>query len=107
MGTELSQILAVLAERFGTTVEHLWGVILWQVVAEGWMGVAGFGAIAVVLLVLLRWAAKEGDVDDVIISSLLSALVLAVSMPLLGMSLLKILNPEYYALKIVLEALAR
>lgn len=107
MSTELAQILAVLAETFGTTIDRLWDVMLWQMTLEGLMGILAFGAIAVIAAMLSRWCTDRVDTDDLIAVYFLVVFIIAIALPLLSVSLLKLLNPEYYALKMVLEALAR
>ncbi len=110
---QVSEVLDVLAEKFGTTAAHLWEVLVRQAYVEGGLGVlaALFFSIlsAYALKVLLpraiaanekaRWpdAFTQGLVYG---AALLSGLVAFACVLKIGY----FLNPEYFALQEILKA---
>ena len=111
MSTELAQILAVLSETFGTTVEHLWGVIVRQKLTEGTMYIVVPGTLLMLLTLLVRhiFVVSEEEPDETLAAFSLAGFVVIVVLAAIAIPLgvLMILNPEYYALQEILRAIGR
>lgn len=50
---EVGAVLDVLAQRFGTTVEYLWEILVRQAAIEGWLNL--FGSVMCVIGLFLCW----------------------------------------------------
>lgn len=56
MDEKLSNVLAELAAKFGTTVEHLWEVMLKQAAISGAMSLINIGCICIFAYIYYRYA---------------------------------------------------
>ncbi len=110
-------LLAALASRLGTTVDHLWPILVRQAVYEGVrlliVGVVLGGVLVVVCWGSVRRAWELGDKKEwsdqegpMILVAILSGALAAILIPImLSAGVLRILNPEFYALRFILEAI--
>lgn len=125
---QIDAILGVLAERFGTTVAHIWAVFVRQQVvssiAELFVVLVAFpvlilGAWSIATRIWRRnyggdsgWlsatqaAIDNGDAGPGVLVGLSIGLAI-VGIILLCDSVLHLLNPEYYAIKAILRVIAR
>ena len=118
MSQEVEQVLDLLAERFGTTVEMLWGVLLRQAYMEGIFNIVyGVFLIAACVAMCFIWIKimnhlrkTRGEIID-LNPALLIPLVVASIFTLIGLiqtpfvvteAIGKMLNPQYYALEKIL-----
>lgn len=119
MSENMEQLLIELAQKLGTTVEHLWGVLVRQAYVEA----LGDGIIVIALtlfgLWLWRWAARfnerskddeftEDEKENYELASFLSGVVALVSWTFLIFGRLpdlftKLLNPEFWALQEIIK----
>jgi hypothetical protein len=114
MNTETQQLIERLAERMGTTAEHLWGVLVRQAPISSASKLAGFLVLACVLVVLYRVVVKKtkpgGDWNDGCGSimlpwgawGLMTVILLAVFMGEVGNIVAGFVNPEYWAMRVIL-----
>ena len=100
----VEEILAALAANFGTTVEHLWAVMLRQVWVEFYLGLA-FVVVGFIAGALAVWFGPRMENDDasIIIFVLATALVAAACIALFTIVGYPF-NPEYYALLKIMGA---
>lgn len=100
----IEKTLSVLSEKFGTTIQHLWAVLVRQAVIEGI-----FNLVVVIVLLgtipfMVRWAKwliKE-EADSQWIGWCIVALIQFIFLACSAYAALSLLNPEYYALKQIL-----
>ena len=110
----VEKTLQILAERFGTTVEHLWSVAVRQTYVDAATGVLLILAVSVTSYFALRWCKKAFEEDGSYVgdkrmfASLIACIVLiilaGVVLSNIG-NLLQIFNPEFYAVKLLLSTL--
>ena len=118
---QLTQLLAQLAEKLGTTTEYLWEVLIRQAYVNSMINI--FAIIFTVLLGVALWKVhkwgcekpKEGYCDTnyekheilimlpMIIFGFVFAICFFVSTINFGSTLSGLINPEYWALKQVLS----
>ena len=111
----VEKTLQILAERFGTTVEHLWTVAVQQAYVD---------AVAAMLLILavsagayfaLKWCKKAFEEEDDssmgekrmfagILACIVLGILAGVVLSNIG-NLLQVFNPEFYAVKLLLSTL--
>lgn len=116
MNSELEHILTLLAERFGTTVNHLWEVMIRQAYISA--GVHIFQLVVVVVgfiygYKLFNWLREERETADdefyydmgVIALATLSGFTAVIAFFSLPDLATKLFNPEYWALQQILDAL--
>jgi len=111
-------LLAALAARLGTTADHLWPVLVRQAFLHGVVllvvGVLLGGGLLLVCRLSARRSWELGEKREfspqegpLIAVAIVSGVVATVLLPLtLAGGVLRVLNPEFYALRYVLEALA-
>lgn len=114
MNQEMIELLRVLADKFGTTTDHLWGVLLNQAFLSG---VSNMAFLAVILISSVWWVRfalakikEEGKENGYYSSSdvwppviLLIAACGTASTILVYEIVTAFLNPEYWALKQILQ----
>ncbi len=115
MSDEIAKVLDLLAERFGTTVEHLWQVMVVQSYIAAIYNLIGLVVgIVFILFVIKRmpyWIEAEKDGEDfralqIIFSvAFCVGLVLYYGMAGIAIIITGIFNPEYLALQKILELL--
>ena len=107
----IEKVLEVLASKFGTTVAHLWGVMVRQQIIEGVYGAVVVIGVLFAVRPMIRWTKKmtkkdeRGYGDDNfggwIGFSVISVLLLIAFFSALD-EVVGALNPEYGALKDIL-----
>lgn len=119
MNAELSQVLADLAQQFGTTVPHLWAVMLRQARVEAIVGLVYFAIVVAAVVGYAFWLPRirhawgDGLLDKGATLHAVGGLVCAVLLlamvfvGLLGINdvVTALVNPEFFAIRQVLEAL--
>jgi hypothetical protein len=112
---KITDLLAKLAEKLGTTIEHIWRVLINQAPIQ-----VGKNVITIIILIIVNTLAMKyalglfkgrslGDDDDAYqIFVMIFAVILLVSSSIFGMHLFlesfdALLNPEYWALNRILE----
>ena len=118
MNQEIIEMLKVLADKFGTTTEHLWRVLLEQALLSGITNVILLVVILVLTVMWVRFALerikKEEEngyysSDDDNIGALWLTIILVipfcgvVSVLLIYDIVTAILNPDYWALREILR----
>ena len=120
MSQEIAKVLDLLAERFGTTIEHLWEVMIRQAYIEAIMGIFVFALLLVVNIKFIKWAKpittnddhetwEKWGVDGVMPVMASGFIMLVISCIAFLMTIdnlvAKLVNPEYWALQQILELL--
>jgi len=89
-----------LADKLGTTAEHLWAVLVRQAVIEATTNLVILGSLGVVVVVFAMWTFMQDRDEDwrgigvvaVLLFSAIAAMVCSNEIP-------QLMNPEYYAFK--------
>ncbi len=113
MSEKLENALMELAAQLGTTVEHLWGVLVRQAQVEGVLAVLTLTAIGAVGYGLYRLTKKywcktgQGETEVLLVGAwvlgvIFAAIPAAFAVHTLATSLV---NPEYWALQRILGLL--
>lgn len=107
MNEQTQKLLSELAVKFGTTAEHLWGVLIRQAGIEAW--VHTIVAVALIILVVSAWIAlkwnfkrlDEGEFEPMffIILTIVSLLVVIFFIATVADDFTQIMNPEFWAMK--------
>lgn len=103
-----------LAAKLGVAAEHVYGVLVKQAVANGVSKIGGglmLIAVAVVVSVIISRTIKNSDLDywDVEWAAVIGSIALLVVLPvvisyfLMASGIKATINPEYYAIKEILE----
>lgn len=110
----VEQTLQILAERFGTTVEHLWSVAVRQTYVDAATGILLILAVSAGAYFALRWCKKAFEEDDSymgekrmfagVIACIVLVILTGVVLSNIG-NLLQVFNPEFYAVKLLLSTL--
>jgi len=117
MHKEVEAVLNVLAERFGTTVELLWAILIKQQFVEAIMGaIACLVSLSVIIVLAFALVAyyKKGKFHEfvydndleppvVIIGLIAFITTLTIFLCNIGPTIGKFINPEYYALRVILQ----
>lgn len=114
----VNDILSILSDRFGTTADHLWQVLVGQALLEGQIAglIAAFCAVMVIIsaiaIFLCMLAASQYKYRDIdwpvpvgIISGVLFIGCFAVMCYQVPTAYAYYANPEFYAVDFVLKAL--
>lgn len=114
MSEELSEILNVLAERFGTTIDHLYGVMIKQAYIYGMSLIVIYALCIFAGIWFIRYIKKMSEtksIEDVFmdnpfvfIGSALGLVVIVVMITMLPDLVTMLFNPEYWVLKQILGA---
>lgn len=120
MNQDTLNALTALAEKLGTTGEHLWGVLLQQAWVSFWTDLVcdlAFLALAYAMLQLSLFAYNHTDVVSFSgreghallcvlagLGSLMSVITVVCS---IESTVTKLINPEYYALSQILKSISR
>ena len=114
MQDEILKRLDALAQKLGTTAEHLWAVLIRQSYIEGVEDVAvGVGCVFAFLFCLRQYLnPREGSDEDVTLCIRIVCILAMVALGIAGMSCLygapgELGNPEYRALQEVFKALGK
>ena len=118
MNTELSKTLEILAEKLGTTIEHLYVVLTNQVYADiihrGFL-VSFFAVLLVTVFFIMKkydllHHDYRGELQEflsgvAIVSGIVLTLSFCISFLMLIRSVSLLMNPEYFAIMTILENL--
>lgn len=111
MNEETRRMIEALASKLGTTVEHLWGVLLRQAYISFWTDILYYLITVAIVLFAIKFSLKawrKGDEstwnDDEwrllsIGLGLLALILTIVAIVCISDTVTKIANPEYWALK--------
>jgi uncharacterized membrane protein len=116
MENQIMQVLQNLADKLGVTITYLWGAMIKQAYIDGILGLIESIVVFILCTLGIRYGkylrkrAKEDNNDDldlggialVVISILVFILVFPV---LIGDSIRALVNPDYYAFRLILRAL--
>jgi hypothetical protein len=111
MNKEVEAVLDVLAERFGTTIEMLWAVLIKQAIVQSYVAL-GFVGMCVLLivgaLILWNYALKNPEKVDELEGVGTALTVVAffgfLLLPfIMAYAFQRLLNPEFFALKMIME----
>ncbi len=116
MSNEIVKVLDLLAERFGTTVEYLWQVMITQAYISAIYNLVGLlisiGFLFFVIKKTPNWIRKANDNYDVmytltLVFSWMFVMVTILYYTIEGIAIIitGIFNPEYLALQKILELL--
>ena len=115
MNEKTEQLIRELASKLGTTVEHLWGVLVKQAPIEAATNLGCFLLFGVILGLIYRYAKKlfakqhRSDGEDAVLAICCAAFVIVgVVFLLLFVSEVSMItagffNPEYWALKQIIK----
>jgi hypothetical protein len=113
MNEEILKRLDALGAKLGVTAQYLWGVLIKQARVEMWTDTA----IVCVALVaagasawMVRWAHKEDTSDSeaiVIVGSIVGLVASGIAIGYAVAAITEGANPEYWALKQVMSAVAQ
>lgn len=110
MNETSEKLLRELAEKFGTTAEYLWGVLLKQALLSSILDLAVFGVFAIALawgFRSIRRASAEWDVEPAIITWIVWGFIalggVAIFMDRYQGVASGFLNPEFKALRYILR----
>lgn len=114
MSDQIQEVLDVFAVRFGATGEHLWEVLVRQQVVEGWVSIiapASLFIVGAIFALYTTWHYWGEDADAerhpvscpggwsgiAAVTCFALAVLVMLTFGILG--ILKLINPEFYALK--------
>lgn len=106
MEKELEAVLRVLAENFGTTVVHLWEVMVRQSLLQGLVSSA-VSAAAIVFVFIMKnkiYRACEIQEERLMVQGI-SYILIFFGIIVLGQSIIQAINPEFNALQTILRSL--
>jgi hypothetical protein len=112
MNDSTQQLIRELAEKLGTTAEHLWGVLVRQAPISGTLGLLGIAALLGFVYIAWKRLTKIDFTKwdhDLAKGTMYGGLLIATVIALLSLLLLAplyvagILNPEYWALRQILK----
>lgn len=110
MNEHTEKLVRELAEKLGTTVEHLWEIMVRQAPIDAipnWVGVFFFGTLAVLLANIIRrnWKALWDDDGDLLLTALVVGALICVALVAMNFADIAtaLFNPEYWALKQLLK----
>ncbi len=102
---KVSSVLAKIAEQVGVGVDHFWPMLVRQQLIEAWTPIVALVLLVVPAAVFIRRAVRETHGDYTFIFAMATGvLTLIAAGAVLFESIPRFLNPEYYALKEILQA---
>lgn len=115
MNQETAALLRELAEKLGTTTEHLWGVLIAQARIEGWVDV-GWLALLICVTVpfakfCMQWLSKERQYNEeargiiLFVAGALLTVTWFATLARVPLMLAAFFNPEYWALHELMQRL--
>jgi len=115
MNENTEKLVRELAEKLGTTVDHLWSVLVRQAIIQSYAEIACLALFSIGVAIWARFLRKKTTGDDPSwpisdewpfllwvftgVSLLVAVIVALITLPL---SIVTILNPEFWALKQIL-----
>jgi len=117
---ELTELLAKLAEKLGTTTQYLWGVLIKQASVEIYIFISIFVLTVIGVIIttlLLKYTQKYWDEEDTpaiawfsltlgIVCAFETVIGLVYSLTNIADVITSIINPEYWALQEVLKSIS-
>ncbi|EMT54778.1 hypothetical protein I532_04200 [Brevibacillus borstelensis AK1] len=106
---KLTQYLEQMAAKLGVAAEHVYGVLVRQQVAEGWTYVVlAVGLLLIVLLCGIASWATRNDYENFSANAFITGCgAFLLCLLACGAGVRHIINPEYYAIREIMEVLAR
>lgn len=106
----IGQILDAIAARFSVPAAHLWAILVRQAYVEAFTSFVGFLVVSVVTALLWRKGVRVHAEDSYaaepwFVGAMCVSLVCAIFFIMLVIDVSHALNPEYYALMKVLDAI--
>ncbi len=113
LAEDVAGILNVLAERFGTTVEHLWSVMVLQARVEAIQVIIALLTFLAVGMFVIRWIFahdfEDGEEESVARGLRVTAYLVVgflLFLAVIERGVTGLVNPEYWALEQVLKLLS-
>jgi hypothetical protein len=110
MNSELSQkvaqVIEEMAKGLGLAVEHVYTILVNQMFYEGLVFslICILGIFLTSLLIYLLWT-KASDEGLQVVGTIMLGVLLVFTFVSLPNNLLKVFNPEYYAIKFIIESI--
>lgn len=113
MSQEVTKILDILAERFGTTIEHLWGIMVRQAMVNSISNLAlAVVTLVAILIVVQKWESWTDDIDEggigvplIMFFGLFGVCGIIITIKVFPDTITGFFNPEYWVLQQILELL--
>jgi hypothetical protein len=110
VGPNAKELIERLAQQIGATADQVFPWYVQQQIIEGWTTLVVLGIFLVVSIVAFSMSLRKADWSEgnaASVLSILSGLLLAFSVagvPLEGVDAVRqVLNPKYYAVKVILQ----
>ena len=107
-----TEYIETLASSLGVAAEHVYGILVRQQVAEGVTTLIMFGVIYLILGIILVVSAKKSDFTYdclanyiAVIAVILMVFAAVIGLLTLGGAIMKVMNPEYYAIKEIMDVI--
>jgi len=97
----INNVLEVLSTKFGTSVDHLWQVMIQQQIYEGKIHLVMGVLLGIIVMISIIAAVyyREIEPDNTLCFATLGIVMAALSIIILSVAYLEFVNPEYQALK--------
>ena len=114
MNERLNNALAVLAEKLGTSVDHIWEILVRQARISATVDLIQYAAVVVCCMLWWKYRASATSEDweyagarsvGVVSSGTVLAILIVVCFICFGNTVSALLNPEYWALQKILGAI--
>jgi hypothetical protein len=114
-GDKIANLLEELANKLGTTMEHLWNILMHQAYIEAFKNIIMIAFFIVLEILISKYTFKYNkgksleDIDDfgsiaiIILSIVISIFIIAMIVSLVPETIDAIFNPEYWALNHIIK----
>lgn len=113
---KITNLLEKLADKLGTTIEHLWNILIHQAYVEAFKNIAIIAFFIIAEILIFKYTIKYNkgksleDIDNdfksiavIILSIIISVFTIAIIGCLIPETVDAIFNPEYWALTHILK----
>ena len=116
MNERLNNALAVLAEKLGTSVDHIWEILVRQARISATVDLIQYAAVAICAMLWWRYKASASAEDwsyagpkavGIAASGAVMLVLIVICFICFGNTISALLNPEYWALQKILGAIGR
>ena len=98
----INNVLEVLSTKFGTSVDHLWQVMVQQQIYEGRahlvMGIIALIVVSISIFFMVRYAKEEKDFDITMLFLIIGMVILIIPAIFFYEAYMEFINPEYQAI---------
>jgi hypothetical protein len=114
---KIANLLEELANKLGTTMEHLWNILIHQAYVEAFKNISIIAFFIIAEMLIFKYVIKYNkgkrfeDIDDdfgfiaVILFIVILVLIIIIIMSLVPETIDAIFNPEYWALNHILKCI--